>query len=101
VAYDVLQAYRIARTEEPSVIVTEYVISNGNALYLLRRLRATPATAKIPVLVMAASDLNETTKSELKREVRGQPGVERFLVKSSNTDELFAALQKFCAFTIQ
>jgi CheY-like chemotaxis protein len=101
VAHDVLQAYRIASREEPSVIVTEYLISNGNALYLLRRLRATPTTARIPVLVMTANDLDETTKSELKREVRGRPGVERFVVKSSNTDELFAALQKFCAFTIQ
>jgi hypothetical protein len=48
---------------------------------------------------MTARDLDETTKSELKREIRGRPGVERFLVKSSNTDELFRALQKFCAFT--
>jgi CheY-like chemotaxis protein len=99
-ASDAVQGYQIACREEPSVIITDYILPNGDAHYLLWRLRTTPATAGIPVIVMTAAPLDEVTEANLRREVCGRPGAVRFLRKSFDTQELFAALQKYCAFAV-
>jgi response regulator RpfG family c-di-GMP phosphodiesterase len=59
-----------------------------DAHYLLWRLRTTPATAGIPVIVMTAAPLDEVTEANLRREVCGRPGAVRFLRKSFDTKEL-------------
>jgi CheY-like chemotaxis protein len=93
-----VQGYRIACRERPSVIITDYFMPDGDATYLLWRLRSTPATENIPVLVMSGRQLDESTEQLLKREICGRPGAARVFRKSFDTDELFGALQKFCAF---
>jgi len=97
-ADDAVQACKIARWAEPSVIITDYALPAGGAHYLLRRLRSAPATDTIPVFVWTASPLSDSAKADLTREVGGRPGAVEFFEKSFKTDELFAALQKFCAF---
>ncbi len=97
-AYDAVQGYRIACKEEPSVIIMDYLIPKGDAPHLLSRLRSTPATDRIPVFVMTARRLDDTTEEELTRDICGRPGVTKFLVKSSDTQALFSALQKLCGF---
>ena len=49
---------------------------------------------------MTADSLDESTEAKLKRDVCGRPGAVRFFIKSFDTQELFTALQKFCAFSI-
>jgi CheY-like chemotaxis protein len=97
-ASDAQQAYRMACKDEPAVIVTDYFMPNGDAEHLLRRLRTTAATAKIPVIVLTGKTLHVATEQNLKREIRGNPGVADILRKSENTEPLFSALQKFCGF---
>jgi CheY-like chemotaxis protein len=96
-AFDGAQAYKIACREQPSVIISDYFMPNGDAHYLLWRLRSTPETARIPVFVMSGQDLDETTQISLKRDVCGLPGAVRIFKKSFDVGELFEALQKFCA----
>jgi len=50
------------------------LLPNGDANYLLWRLRSTPATAGIPVFVMTADRLDDATEAKLKRDVCGRPG---------------------------
>jgi CheY-like chemotaxis protein len=97
-ADDAVEACKIARWAEPSVIITDYALPTGDAHYLLRRLRSAPATDSIPVFVWSASPLSDSAKADLTREVGGRPGAAEFFEKSFKTEELFAALQKFCAF---
>jgi CheY-like chemotaxis protein len=97
-AHDALQGYRMACKDEPSVIISDYLLPHGDAQYLLWRLRSTAETASIPVFVMSADRLDESIESTLKREICGKPGVARFFKKSFDTQELFAALQKYCGF---
>jgi CheY-like chemotaxis protein len=97
-ALDIGQGYRMACREAPSVIVSDYFLPNGGIPYLLSRLRTTPATENIPVLVLTGRDLDEITVQSLMREVCGKPGVARIFKKSFDTDELFGALQKICGF---
>jgi CheY-like chemotaxis protein len=97
-ADDAAQACKIARWAEPSAIITDHTLPAGDAHYLLRRLRSAPATDSIPVFVWSANPLSDSAKADLTREVCGRPGAAAFFQKSFKTEELFAALQKFCAF---
>jgi CheY-like chemotaxis protein len=64
----------------------------------MSRLRSTATTESIPVIVFSGRRLDEFRKQELMREILGKPGVVRVLTKSSDTEELFSALRKFCGF---
>jgi CheY-like chemotaxis protein len=97
-ASDAQQGYRMACRDQPAVIVTDYFMPNGDAQYLLTRLRTTAATENIPVIVLSGRKLNEVTEQNLKREICGHPGATEILRKSQDTDALFQALRRFCGF---
>ncbi len=97
-APDATQAHRIACKDKPTVIITDNFMPDGDAQYLLYRLRSTPATENIPVFVISARKLSELTEQSLKREIGGRPGALRIFTKSFDTHELFEALQKYCGF---
>jgi len=73
-AQDAPHGLRMACRDEPAVIVTDYFMPNGDALYFLTRLRTVEATANIPVIVLSGRQLNETVVRELKRTIRGRQG---------------------------
>jgi CheY-like chemotaxis protein len=89
---------RVALKEEPSVIISDYSMPDGDAHYLLAKLRTTPLTANIPVVVLTGLKLPDMTTETLKREVCGHPGATEVFSKSHHTDELFAALRKLVGF---
>jgi CheY-like chemotaxis protein len=97
-ASDAQQGYRMACRDGPAVIVTDYFMPNGDAQYLLTRLRTTAATENIPVIVLSGRKLNEVTEQNLKREICGHSGATEILRKSQDTDALFQALRRFCGF---
>jgi CheY-like chemotaxis protein len=71
---------------------------NGDAEYLLTRLRNTPETRSIPLIVQTGRRLSETIKQRLRQPICGQPGTTRILQKTFDSKELFDALQRFCGF---
>ena len=87
-----------ARREEPTVIVADYCMPNGDAEYLLTRLRSVPETRNIPVIVQSGRRLNDAIKQRLRQEICGQPGAARILQKSRDAAELFETLQRLCGF---
>jgi CheY-like chemotaxis protein len=87
-----------ARREEPTVIVADYCMPNGDAEYLLTRLRSVPETRNIPVIVQSGRRLNDAIKQRLRQEICGQPGAARILQKSRDAGELFETLQRLCGF---
>jgi CheY-like chemotaxis protein len=97
-AADFVQGFKVACRYQPSVILSDYYVPNGNLLYMLWRLRSTPLTENIPVFVMSGKRLDEPTQQVLKREVCGRAGVARVFEKSFDTDEIFRALRKICGF---
>ncbi len=92
------KGFRMACKEEPSVIIADFVMPNGDASYLLGKLRNNPVTANIPFFVMSAQPIDKMTEQVLQREICGRPGAARILRKEFDTTELFAALQEYCAF---
>jgi CheY-like chemotaxis protein len=97
-AVDGMRGFWMARREEPTVIVSDYCMPNGNAEYLLTRLRQVPETMSIPVIVQSGRRLNEKIKQSLRQEICGQPGAMRIFQKSVDARELFEALQRLCGF---
>jgi CheY-like chemotaxis protein len=71
---------------------------NGDAEYLLTKLRSTPETRSIPVIVQTGRRLDDAIRQRLLRQVSGLPGATRFLKKSFDAKELFEALQRLCGF---
>ncbi len=97
-APDAVQGFRMACKEEPSAIIADYFMPAGDPFYLLWRLRTTPATAVVPVLILSGRKLDNWTEQNLKREICGHPGAAGIFRKSFDTNELFDALQKYCGF---
>ena len=97
-APDARHAFNIARRERPSVILCDCFMPDGDAQYLLHRLRSKLETENIPVIVMSGKIIDELTEQSLKREICGHPGAAEIVKKAFDTDELFVALQKFCGF---
>ena len=97
---DAVQGFRMACMEAPSVIICDYHIPNGDAFYLLWRLRTTPATENIPVFVISGRKIDKASALNLKRQISGRPGAAAIFRKSLETEELFGALQQYCGFEI-
>jgi CheY-like chemotaxis protein len=92
-ASNAAHGHRIACKVRPSVIIADNYMPDGDAIYLLDRLRRSPETKKVPVIVMSGRLLDEQTRMGLKRDVYGQPGAAHIFRKSFDTSELFQALQ--------
>jgi CheY-like chemotaxis protein len=97
-AVDGVRGFWVARREEPTVIVSDYHMPNGDAECLLVRLRSVPETGSIPVIVQTGRRLNDLIKQRLRRPICGFQGATRILRKSSDGGELFEALQRLCGF---
>jgi CheY-like chemotaxis protein len=97
-ASDGTRGFWKARHEEPTVIVSDYFMKNGDAEYLLLRLRVAPETQNIPVIVQSGRPLDDSIKQRLRQEIYGKPGASRILQKSGGIGELLEAVQRFCGF---
>jgi CheY-like chemotaxis protein len=97
-ARDARQGLRMACKDEPAVIVTDYFMPNGDAQYLLTKLRTNVATENVPVIVLSGQKLNKAAVQNLQREISGHPGAAQILRKSQDTYALFETLKKFCGF---
>jgi CheY-like chemotaxis protein len=95
-ASDAVGAYRLACRCTPSAIIADNFMPNGDARYLLYRLRSAPPTDYIPFIVMSGSRLDELTAQGLTREISGRPGAARVLEKTFAADEIFVLLQQYC-----
>lgn len=91
-----LLAYRAACRDQPTVIVSDYAMPNGDANYLLTRLRTTPSTVKIPFIVLTGRNLASTEEQHLTRAIRGHPGAAGIVRKSPDISELLVTLRRCC-----
>jgi len=97
-AANAIEGFKIACREEPTVIVTDYFMPNGDAQYLLTKLRGSPLTANIPVIVITGRDLSDVVQFDLRRDHGDHRGAAQVMRKSIDTAELFGVLQEYCGF---
>jgi CheY-like chemotaxis protein len=97
-AADATQGFWKARREQPTVIVADFCMPRGDAKYLLTKLRNTPETSTIPVIVQSGRRLSNPVKRKLREDIDGRPGAARILRKSFDSRELLEALRRYCGF---
>jgi len=79
-----------AREENPDLILLDVMMPNLDGFEVLKRLRNSPATADTRVVML-------TARGETKSIFRGQElGVDDYLIKPCDSDELLAVCQKYC-----
>jgi CheY-like chemotaxis protein len=97
-AADGTRGFWMAWRQEPTVIVADYWMPHGDAEYLLTRLRGSPETSDIPVVVQSGRPLSLSIKQRLQNDIFGHPGATRVLQKSPDVSELYDVLQRLCGF---
>jgi DNA-binding response OmpR family regulator len=77
-------ALRAAEEEPPDLVITDYMMPIMNGAELLRRMRASPLLASVPVIMVTASAAHDI--GELER-------CDRLISKPVTVDELLAAIR--------
>lgn len=91
------RGYQIAVREKPSVIISDCFMPDADINFLLSRLRSTPGVAKTPVFALTARNIDKVMEETLIKGFLGQRGVERIFRKPPQINELFTAVQRYCA----
>lgn len=81
-----MEGYRRAFVDAPRAIILDYELPQGNGDYVLRRLKESPATCDIPVIVLTGR-----REASIERQMRGL-GASEFLTKPLDWKRLRAAL---------
>lgn len=98
VAPNGIEAFRLAKRGSPSVIVTDYYMRNGDAEYLLNKLRQAQETKHVPVIVQTGRELEAHVRTRLKQEILGEAGAAHILRKSWQAQNLFDTLKSYYGF---
>ncbi len=79
--------YRSAFMSAPSAIILDYELPRGNGDYVLRRLKETPVTAEIPVIVLTGR-----REAYIERQMRGM-GADAFFTKPFHWKQIQETLE--------
>jgi len=88
-AFDGMEGFRFAFQYPASVIILDYHLPNGRGDYILRRLKESPATADIPVVIVTGA-----ADRALERRFRAA-GAAGFLGKPLDMEVLVTELRKY------
>ena len=86
-AFAGMEGYRVAFTHEAQAIILDQEMPDGNGEYLLRRLKESPATEGIPVIVLTGQ------KDQALARRMYNLGAARFLTKPVDWDDLWDELR--------
>jgi CheY-like chemotaxis protein len=92
VAYNGMQGLWLALTKQPDIIVTDYHMPMGSGRYLLQRIKNTPATQHIPVILFTGRALSERECKLFEQDLKGQAA--GFLVKPFGLNALLQELRR-------
>ena len=89
-----MQGFWLALKELPDAVITDYNMEEGSGRYLLTRMRATPSTQHIPVIVFTGTPLTSGQHAAMQRDLRGRGQAAAFLTKDIGAEALIAELRK-------
>jgi CheY-like chemotaxis protein len=99
-AFDAIQGYRMAITEHPDVIITDYCMPYRFGTHLLRQLRETPGLMQIPVIVVSGRDIHGNPSHEddqRQAQLLQELGAQNVLRKPLNWQALYDAIEACAA----
>jgi CheY-like chemotaxis protein len=88
------QGYLLALRSKPDLILTEYDMDEGSGHYLLSRVKGSPSTQHIPVIVYTGTTLSKGEEFAIQRDLRGRGQAAAFMMRGANSAELMAEVGK-------
>ena len=88
------QGFLLALRSKPDLILTEYEMEEGSGHYLLSRVKSSPSTQAIPVIVYTGKPLDKGEAFAIQRDLRGRGQAAAFLTKSATQADLIAEVRK-------
>ena len=85
------EGYELAKAERPDAVIVDVRLPDGDGIDLVRRLRRTPLTSRIPILVLTAGH------DEAKRSDVIKAGADEYLAKPFEADDLLTHLHELLA----
>ena len=95
-----MQAFWLALKNRPDAIVTDYYMAGGDGHYLLNRIKSTPATKNIPVIVCTGRMNDAREQMPVERDLRGRGQAADFLRKPVSVEALLDSLRRNAGFSI-
>ncbi|MGH6736895.1 MAG: response regulator [Methyloceanibacter sp.] len=83
-----MQGYWLTLKERPDLVITDHNMEQGSGHYLLSRIKSTPSTRHIPVIVFTAEALTEGLRHSIQRDLKGRGQAAAFLTKPINVAAL-------------
>ncbi len=97
IAPDGISGYRIAVTERPDVIITDYAMPDGSGHYMIWRLKSTESTKRIPIIVISGQTRDAERSAPLDRETVGYGGPVKYFQKPLDVDALIKEVSQHCS----
>lgn len=89
-----VQGFLVALKTQPDLIVTSYDMEHGSGHYLLSRIKSTPSTQHIPVVVYAGKRLDPGHVHSIQRDLRGRGQAAAFIGKPIDPATLIAEVRR-------
>lgn len=95
-----MQAFWLALKIKPDAIVTDYYMAGGDGHYLLSRIKSTPATMSVPVIVCSGKINDARDRAPVERELRGRGQAADFLTKPVSVERLLDSLRRHAGVSV-
>jgi len=87
------EGFLFALRAKPDLILTDYDMEEGSGQYLLSRVKNSPSTQHIPVIVYTAATLTKGQEFALQRDLRGRGQAAAFVTQAGGSD-IFDEIRK-------
>ena len=94
------RAFWLALKIKPDAIVTDYYMAGGDGHYLLSRIKSTPATKGIPVIVCTGKITDARDRAPVERELLGRGQAADFLTKPVSVEQLLNSLRRHAGIAV-
>ncbi|ODS01861.1 hypothetical protein AUC71_02910 [Methyloceanibacter marginalis] len=95
-----IQGFWLALKIKPDAIVTDYYMAGGDGHYLLSRIKSTPATKGIPVIVCTGKITDARDRAPVERELLGRGQAADFLTKPVSVEQLLNSLRRHAGIAV-
>jgi CheY-like chemotaxis protein len=89
VAFDTTQAQMMCRRSQPDAVIIDVQMPGGTGLQVLHRLKTSPKTSALPVIILTSHPENE--------ELALEKGADAFLLKPPDFERIDAVLERFAS----
>lgn len=90
-----MQGFWQVLKEQPELVITDHNMEQGSGHYLLSRIKGTPSTRHIPVVVFTSETLTEGLRASFQRDLKGRAQAAGFLTKPINAQVLAEVIGRY------